>query len=406
LTGRPTGPLDGVRVVDLCHFLAGWYACLTLADLGADVIRLEDPDHLATRDVGPFYAHGQSLYFAALNTGKRSLAVRLAHPAGLEVARDLVRSADVVVDNFRPGVTRKLGLDHESLKGVNPQVVTCSITAFGETGPYASRPGYDYTVQALAGVMSLTGEPDGPPGKAGISYVDHSGGLAASLAVCAALLERGRTGRGRHIDLSLLDVQVSMLSYLAAWQLNAEYEPERTAAGAHPTMTPAQTFATSDGHISLFVGNDRLWARLVRALGDERLTAPVFATNDGRLERRPELLELLGGILRTRTSAEWTRLLAEHDVACAPVNSVGAALEDEHVQARGLVGSSQHGVYGSYRHVLGPVPALSSPERPAAPIVGEQSREVLAELGYDDERFDALVAAGAVSASAAVSSAP
>jgi len=197
--------------------------------------------------------------------------------------------------------------------------------------------------------------------------------------------------------VALLDVQVSMLSYLAAWQLNAGYEPERTPAGAHPTLTPAQTFATRDGHVSLFVGNDRLWERLVRAVGDERLADPEFATNPGRLERRPELLDLLGSILRTRGSAEWTRLFAEHDVACAAVNSVADALADEHVRTRGLVAGSSHPAYGSYRHVRGPVPALSPPERAAAPLVGEHSREVLAGIGYDEARIDALVATGAVS---------
>jgi crotonobetainyl-CoA:carnitine CoA-transferase CaiB-like acyl-CoA transferase len=397
LSAEERGPLAGVRVLDLCHFLAGWYATLTLADLGADVVRLEDPDHLATRNVGPYFAGEQSLYFAALNWGKRSIAVRLERPEGRDIALDLVRNADVLVDNFRPGVTAKLGLDHRTVAEINPRLVTCSITAFGETGPYAARPGYDYTVQALAGVMSLTGEPDGPPGKAGISYVDHSGGLAAALSVCAALVERGRTGTGRHVDLGLLDVQISMLSYLAAWHLNAGYSPERTPSGAHPTLTPAQTFATRDSHVSLFVGNDRLWARLVRAVGDERLADDRFATNPGRLEHGTELLELLGAILCTRGSADWTALFAEHDVACAPVNSVGEALADDQVQSRGLVGDSTHPVYGGYRHVRGPVPAVSPRERPAAPLVGEHTRELLAALGYDAARVDELVACGAVS---------
>jgi crotonobetainyl-CoA:carnitine CoA-transferase CaiB-like acyl-CoA transferase len=379
-------PLAGLRVLDFCHFLAGPYATLAMADLGADVIKIEDPAWPDTaRRVGPHHLGGESLYFLSLNWGKRSVGLDLSRPAGHRAVLDLVRSADAVVDNFRPGVMAKLGLAHNDLAAVNARIVTCSITAFGETGPYARRPGYDYTIQALAGVMSLTGEPDGPPGKAGISYVDHSGGLAAAYSVTAALLARERTGTGRHIDLSLLDLQISMLSYLAAWQLNAGAEAERTAEAAHPSLVPAQNFPTAEGHVSLFVGNDQIWARLVAALDDDRLRSPDLATNGGRGQRRADVVRIVRELLSRETSSHWVRLLTAHGVPCAPVNTVSAALTDEQVLFRGLVETAAGTGKGSYRHVAGPIAAQGVSGGRRAPGLGEHTAEVLREIGYSEE---------------------
>lgn len=380
-----TGPLDGVRVLDFCHFLAGPYGTLVLAELGADVIKIEDPDHPdEARLMGPHFQGEQSLYFATLNRGKRSVSARLAQPEGRAVIHHLVRTADVVVDNFRPGVMDKLGLAPETLREINPAVVSCSLSGFGATGPYAGRVGYDYTIQALTGVMSLTGEPDGPPGKAGISYVDHSGGLAIALAVSAALFQRTRTGVGRHIDLGLLDVQTSMLTYLAAWTLNGGQEPQRFAHGAHPSLVPAQTFATQDGHLSLFIGNDAMWGRLARVMDDPRLTTDALATNAGRARQRDDVLAILSTLFASRSTAHWNARLAEAGVPCAPVNDLGAALRDPQVVARDLIVTAHHPEYGEYSCTRGPLPDLAT-EHPlaGAPLPGEHTREVLGELGYD-----------------------
>lgn len=386
--------LSGVRVVELTHFLAGPYAGMVLADLGADVVKLEDPDHVdEARGMTPVDGRGQSYYFMSLNWGKRSVALDLRDPAGREAVRDLVRSAHVVLDNYRPGVLAKLGLDHASLAAVNPRILTCSLTGFGEAGPYARRPGYDYTIQAMAGVMDLAGEPTGPPTKAGISYVDHSGGLAAALGVCAGLLEVARTGVGRHLDLGLVDVQYSMLTYLAAWNLNAGVQPVRAANSAHPSLVPAQNFRTKDGWLNLFVGNDPMWERLVAVLGADELRSPDYATSGERRAHAATLLEQVQAVLLGDTSASWADRLAAAGVACSAVNSLDAALADRHARARGLV-VEQLVDGATFRHTRGPVPALSDAEPEPPPTVGQHTTEVLRELGYDDERIDMLIARG------------
>jgi crotonobetainyl-CoA:carnitine CoA-transferase CaiB-like acyl-CoA transferase len=392
------GPLKDVRVVDFCHFLAGPFATMTLADLGADVIKVEDPRHPdEARAVGPCFYDGQSLYYGALNWGKRSFGVQVAKPEGRAALMELVKTADVMIDNYSPGVMARLGLDHETLAVVNPRIITCSVTGFGETGPYTKRPGYDYTIQALAGVMSLTGEPDGPPGKAGISYVDHSGGLAAALAVTAALVERGRTGTGRHIDVALYDVQIAMLTYLAAWQLNDGFMPGRHKSGAHPSLVPAQTFETADGHASIFVGNDPMWQRLVEAMGDQRLRSDAYATIAGRFEQRDEVLALLEEVFRKRSTEDWIAVLTEARVPCAPVNTIEQAMQDPHTEGRDLIVAS--GEVGSgYRHTRGPLPALGHDEslRRPAPRLGQDTTELLKELGYDQAEIERLHDGGAI----------
>ena len=394
---RAPGPLHGIRVIDFGRFIAVPYAGVALADMGADVIKVEDPDHDDdARRTGPHFQGGESMYFLALNWGKRSLAVRLTRPEGHEIVLKLVASADAAIDNFRPGVMAKLGLDYAALAAVNPRIVTCSVTGFGETGAYAAFPGYDYTLQAFAGAMSLTGEPDGPPGKAGISYVDHSGGLAAALAVCAAIIERNRTGTGRHVDLGLVDTQISMLSYLAGWMLNADMTLERTTHSAHLSLVPAQNFPTLDGWVSVFVGNDPAWNRLTAVLENHALRDQRFARNQGRFEHRRELIPLLSAEFATRPTLQWVDQLMACGVPCAPVNTVADALASPPARERHLVESAGNPAYGEYRHAAGPIPSLGEAGSVGAPPLGNDTARVLRDIGYSDAVIDRLIADGTV----------
>ncbi|KRA31107.1 hypothetical protein ASD81_16625 [Nocardioides sp. Root614] len=384
-------------VLDLCHFLAGPYATLALADLGADVVKVEDPEHPdEARNVGPCFRE-QSVYFESLNWGKRSLAIRLSTEEGRETLLALVGNADVVLDNYKPGVMAKLGLDHDSLSVVNPRIVSCSLSGFGSTGPEAKRPGYDYTIQARTGVMSLTGEPGAAPGKAGISYVDHSGGLAAALAVSAALVERDRTGRGRHVDLGLYDVQMSMLTYIAAWNLNGGYTPARQPSGSHPSIVPAQTFETSDGHVSLFIGNDPMWQRFCGAVDRPGvMDLPAYRTNTGRAENRPVLVSALQALFLESSSQHWVNLLSSAHVPCEEVKSIDDALADPQAAARSLVVSSVDSRGTEFLHTRGPVPLDATIAGRPAPILGADSREVLIDAGLSGELVDDLIARGVV----------
>ena len=370
--------LKGIRVLDMTHFLAGPFCTLVLADLGADVIRIEDPGHPdEARSMPPHFLNGESLYYLSLNWGKRSAAVPLSTPKGRELMYRMVRRVDLVVDNSRPGVMRSLGLDHDSLAAINGRVVTCSITGFGEDGPYAGRPGYDYTITALTGIQSLTGD---PPTRPGISYVDHSAGLAGALAMVSALWQRERTGLGRHLDVSLMDTQLSFLTYVAAFALNAGDVMQSVPGGGHPVLVPTQNFATTDGYVALFIGNDAMWKRAVEVLEVPELRAQRFATIAGRQAEKSDLLRLIADRLIGDTTSHWVNRFERARIPCAPVNRIDQALQDPQVLARGMVVHDDHPVYGKFVHLAGPFPKFRSGFRPA-PTFGEHTDEVLRELG-------------------------
>jgi CoA:oxalate CoA-transferase len=382
-------PLAGIRVLDLTHMLAGPYCTLLLADLGCDVIKIEAPGRPdRARSMPGCTVDGETAYFGSLNRNKRSVALDLKQDAGLRAFYRLVGTAHVVVDNLRPGVTARLGVDFERLCEVNPQIVTCSITGFGLSGPRRDEPAYDYLIQALAGTMSLTGDPDGEPAKFGISIVDHSAGLAGAFAVLAALRETERTGRGRRADVALFDTHVSMLTYLAADYLNCGIVPQRYAHSAHPYLVPSQLFATEDGFLVVMPMADHMWPKLCEALGLGELAGdPELADARGRLANRDRVTTTLAAELARRKTVAALDALRAAGVPAAPVNTVAEALADPQVGARAMIVDD-----GRMRMVGNPVKISGMREQAPrrAPSLGEHTREILLEAGVDPEEVDSL----------------
>ena len=393
-------PLEGVRIVALSQFGAGPFGTAVLADLGAEVIKVEDPESGGdvARYVPPFAIEADSLYFQAFNRGKKSIGINLRHPDGRAVFHDLVRVSDIACNNLRGDQPGKLGLTYEHLKDVNPRIVCGSLSGFGLTGPRAAAPGYDPLMQARAGYMALTGEPGGPPTKAGVSIIDFAGGYAFALGLMVGLFDARRTGVGRDIDVALLDTAVAMLSYMAAWSLNTDWAPARIELSAHQTIVPAQTFATTDGWIVVFPAKEGFYRDMVTLMGLGHLAEDVrFATFQDRHQNRDELLPVLAARFAERTTAEWLDVLRDK-VPCAPVNSLKEALQDEQVLARGLIVESEHPVYGRIRQVGSPIKTEGAITAPApGPSLGQHTDEVLGGiLGYLPARIAELRAAGAV----------
>ena len=386
-------PLDGVRVLDLSRVLAGPWAGQMLGDLGADVVKVERPGSGDdTRAWGPPFlrdAEGRdtqdAAYFLCANRNKRSVAIDLATPEGQALVRRLAAKADVVLENFKVGGLAAYGLDAAVLRALNPRLVVCSITGFGQTGPYAPRAGYDFLIQGMGGLMSVTGRAEGEAGagpqKVGVALTDLMTGLHAAIAVQAALLERERSGLGQHIDLALLDVQVAALANQAASYLTAGVLPRRLG-NAHPTIVPYQDFPTADGDMILAIGNDGQFTRFCEAAGHPEWSADArFATNPQRVLHRSTLIPLLRQATVMRPTAEWIALLESLAVPCGPINRIDAVFDDPQVQARSLRIEMPHAQAGHVALVANPIRLSDTPVsyRHAPPILGAHTEEVLAE---------------------------
>jgi CoA:oxalate CoA-transferase len=328
-------PLSGVRIIEIGHMLAGPYCGMLLADLGAEVIKIEaPPGGDIGRTIGPHKAGSHNTYFASLNRGKKSVLLDLASPAGKTALSDLVRSAQGLVTNLRPSAIKKLGLTYSALSDINPRIACLALTGYGLEGPFADRPAYDYVIQALAGVMALTGDPGGPPIKTGYSVVDNSAGIMGALALVAAI----HGGRGGQVDVSLYDVMLSQMNYLASAYLNAGEKPSRQASGAHPYIVPAQIFATLDGHLALFISHDEFWRRFANEVGCEHwLSNPRFATMRGRSENRDLVIGEVAALLRMHCTQEWVDRLGRLDLVVAGVETLDQALESDLTLSRGMV---------------------------------------------------------------------
>lgn len=393
--------LAGVRVLDMSRVLAGPFATQILADLGADVIKIEHPVRGDdTRAWGPPFVGGESAYFLSVNRGKRSVAIDLKHEAGRALVRELAAKSDLLIENMKPGDMARYGLDYDSLSARNPNLIYCSITGFGQTGPMRDVPGYDFAVQAMCGIMSVTGEADGPPMKVGVAWVDILTGLYAAVAMLSALRARDTTGRGQYIDLSLWEAGVAAMANLAGAYLVSRQDPPRLG-NAHAQIVPYEMFPTADGYIVLAVGNDLQFARFAAVVGrpewadDER-----FRTNPARVENRHVLVPLIADALRQKTTDEWLKPLAEAQVPAAPVWNLHQVFTSELAQARGAVWSMDHRAAGRIDTVASPLQHMSeTPARPtqAPPTLGQHTEEVLRDvLGLNAEQVQKLADVGAI----------
>jgi crotonobetainyl-CoA:carnitine CoA-transferase CaiB-like acyl-CoA transferase len=392
--------LGQLTVIDMTQVMAGPFCCQLLGDLGARIVKVEpvgSGDH-TRQSMGQLLPGGESSAFLAVNRNKEGIAIDLKQEAGRDAFYKLVREADVVVENFRPGVTSRLGVDYTTLSGLNSRLIYASISGFGQTGPYADRPGYDLIAQAMSGIMSVTGEVGGEPAKAGVPVTDMSAGLFCAVGILSAYIAREQTGRGQYIDTSLYEAGLALSVWETAelWSTGRVPQP---LGSAHRMSAPYQALRTRDGHIMVGANNPRLWERLCRALGREDLVAdPRFTTNADRMERREALVKELESALKNKDTEDWVTELLAAGVSCGPLRNYEQACQDPQTLARDMVITMQHPAEGEIRGLGIPVKLSDTPGsvRRPAPLLGEHTDGLLAELGYSASEISALREKGAV----------
>jgi crotonobetainyl-CoA:carnitine CoA-transferase CaiB-like acyl-CoA transferase len=392
----PTGPLAGVKIFDLTRVLAGPTCVQMLADMGADVIKIEKPGSGDdTRGFAPPVMPGttESAYFMAANRNKRSVTLDISQPAGQKIALGLIAQCDILVENFKTGTLAKYGLGYAQLHETFPGLVYCSITGFGQTGPYATRPGYDALVQAMGGIMSLTGEPDGPPQKVGVPIADMFAGLYACIGVLSALRHKERTGQGQQVDIGMLDTHAAWLANQGTNFLATGENPARMG-NHHPNIVPYQVFETADGHIMLTIGNDPAFARFCNSFGLEHMPPdPRFATNAARVGNRALVVAAMVPVLRRQSTAWWVERLEDLQIACGPINRLADVFADPQMIARNNVVELDHASGAKVKMIANPVRLSETPAdyRRAPPLLGQHTDEVLADwLGLDEAALAAL----------------
>jgi len=397
---KPRGPLHGVRVLDLSRVLTGPFCSMVLADLGAEIWKIEEPKSGDLTRIIPPFVNGESHYYLGINRNKKSIAVDLKSPEGRQIVLDLAAKADIMLENFRPGVMDRLGLDDDTLRKARHDLIICSISGYGRTGPLATRPSFDLVTQALSGMMSINGEPDGPPTRLGIPMGDIGGGFWAAISVLAALQHRNVTGEGLRVDLSLLDGLVGLLGYLAEIYLLTGEIPGRIGSH-HQSIVPYGRYPAKDGNIVLALHVGNFWRNFCKAVGREDLiTNPKFRTTADRHANRDELVKIVEDILLRKSVAEWQKILDAGDVPNAPVNDVGQALNQAAIRDRGMIQPTDHPVAGKVEVVACPIKYVGRfddiPTAPA-PLLGEHTSSILRDLlGYDAAKMDALHERGVI----------
>lgn len=394
--------LEGIKVVDLSRILSGPFCTMLLADMGAEVIKIETPAGDDTRAWGPPFLSGESAYFLSVNRNKKSMVLNLKTELGKKVLLRMVEEADVVVENFRPGTLDRLGLGYEKLKETNPRIILASISGFGQTGPYAKKPGYDVIAQGMGGLMSVTGEPGRAPVKVGYSIADVGSGMWAAFGIMNALWARQRTGVGQWVDASLLDTMLSWQTYISGNYFASGKNPQ-PMGGAHPNIVPYQVFEAKDGYFNLAVGNDSLWKTFCDKLGlDELKDHPDYATNPKRVENREKLVNHLQELFMEKTVKEWCGLMDEAQVPAGPVYTMEEVYQDPHVLARDMLVEMEHPTAGMFKMTGIPVKLSDTPgtiETPP-PLLGQHTLEVLQALGYSEEQIQILIDNGVVNGDA------
>ena len=389
--------LEGIRVLDLTRALAGPFCTLMLGDHGADVVKIEMPGSGDdTRHWGPPFIDGESAYFLSINRNKRSMTLNLKEPRAKEIFLRMATDSDVIVENFTPGVMSRFGLDYETVKAANSKIIYCSISGFGQSGPYRSRPAYDQIMQGMTGVMSITGEPDGEPQKVGVAVTDIGAGMWSAFAIMAAVFHREQRGEGQQIDVSMMDAQVAWLTYQAAFYFATGQPPKRLGA-AHPNLVPYQAFMCVDGKfLNLAVGSERIWDRFCQGIHREDLRDnPDYATNGDRVRSRSTLVPLLQELFLTRSVAEWVADLHEVSVPCGPINDLADVFADPQLLHREMYVEMPHPTLGTIKQTGIPVKFSRTPgglDRPP-PLHGEHTGEILGELGYSDAEIRQLAEA-------------